>query len=472
MKNSTKRTAPKNIASYLIAALLIVILSASVLYYTMPSQTATEQKPDIKETIQQTDKFLDIKEVTSKNGITAWLSEDHTLPIISIKFAFSGAGKALDVPEQQGLVQLLTNTLDEGAGNLTSQEFQKALNNNSITLSFSADRDNFYGELVVLDKYKEDAFNLMRLALTDPRFDEEPVHRMIDANIARIKSSMTNPNWIAARIMNDSAYRGHPYAMNSGGTITSLPRISGAALDDFRRKHLTKDRLIVSAAGAISANELKKTMEDIFGSLPKRGAKKNITDTSLQNSGKIFLYKKDIPQTIIRASLTGIDRNDPEFYAAYIMNFILGGSGFGSRLTGEIREKRGLTYGIHTWLDMMDHIDTLSLSTSTQNENVAEMLSLIKAELIKMQNEPVTDDELETAKSYLIGSAPLGLTSTNKISDLLLSLRLDNLPIDYLDKRAEILEQVTKEDVQKVAKRLLSPDNMIIILVGSPKEVA
>lgn len=417
-------------------------------------------------------KFIDIQTITTDTGIEAWLVEDKTVPIIALNFAFAGTGTALDNPEKQGLTRLASNMLDEGAGDLKSQEFQKRLRDSSISLSFGASRDAFTGSLKTLSVNKAEAFNLLKLALTAPRFDAEPLQRMRTANQSRIRSSLANPEWMAARILNDQAFSGHSYALNSGGTLSSLENITADDLRNLVKTRFARKNLKISVVGDITARELKTTLDTIFSHLPENNNLREIEDINLQNENSIILYEQDhMPQTIIEIVQEGIDRKDPDYHAAQIMNYILGGAGFGSRLMEEIREKRGLTYGIYTYFQEMDHFNGFRVSTSTQNKNVEEMLERTRHEFANMKTQAVTQKELDDAKTYLIGSLPLSLTSTNKISALLLSLQMNDLGPDYLDKRAEELRAVTIEDVKRVTKRILAPETFLTILVGNPENI-
>lgn len=415
------------------------------------------------------DKFLDIEEVKTESGLSAWLVEDHSVPVIAIEFSFKDAGSVRDPADKQGLARLLSNTMDEGAGQIKSEEFQKELRDLSISLSFSNGRDSFGGSLKTLAANKERAFTLLQLALNEPRFDEEPVARMRAANQSRIRSSIADPEWIAARILNDVAYKGHPYALNSGGTLSSLDAITPDDLRAFSKQYLTRDRLFIAISGAITADEAKAFMDQVFLPLPATSEIPVIPAIALQNKGQSFLYDMDIPQTIIQIMQPGIAKTDPGYHNAQIMNFILGSSGFGSRLTEEIREKRGLTYGIYSYFNNMDHFNGLGISTSTANKNADEMLKILKEEWQKMRSYPVTQEELDNAKSYLIGSMPLSLTSTDRIAALLLSIQLDNLGIDYLDKRQDALQKATLDDIFKISQSLLAPENFVTVLVGKPQ---
>lgn len=415
--------------------------------------------------------FIDIKDVKSKSGISAWLVEDHSLPIISMDFAFRNAGAKQDPADKQGLARLASNTMDEGAGEYDSAAFQQALTDNSISLGFGSGRDNFTGSVKTLSRKTDLAFKLLKLALTEPRFDAEPLERMRDSNITRIQRSRGKPNWMAARLMNDIAYQGHPYAQNSGGTLTTLKNITADDLHNFVKTHLSRDNLVIAVVGDITADDLSRTLDDVFGDLPAGENLPQQNDFSLKNEGATVLLEQDMPQTIISMAQNGIARDDPDYYTAAVMNYILGSSGFGSRLMEEIREKRGLSYGIYSGLETADHVNILTVGTSTKNETANEVLDLIKQEWTKMKTTEVTDQELADAKSYLIGSMPLALSSTNNISGLLLGLQLDNLPIDYLDHRADKINAVSKEDIARVSSKLLTPDKMITILVGQPENV-
>lgn len=423
------------------------------------------------QSVQARDQFLDIKEVTSESGISAWLVEDHSIPVIALQFAFKGAGSIQDPAEKQGLVRLVSNTMDEGAGEIESEEFQKTLRDLSISLSFGSSRDHFSGNLKTLSQNKERAFDLMRLALNEPRFDKEPVERMRAANQSRIRSSLSDPGWIAARIMNDVAYAGHPYALNSGGTISSLDAITTEDLRGFAKTHLTKDRLNVAVSGDITEEELKTVLDDIFGALTDTAPKNTVEQLNLQNKNTSFVYKLDIPQTMIQMMQGGISRKDERYHHAQIMNFVLGSSGFGSRLTEEIREKRGLTYGIYSSLSTMDYFNGLGVSTSTANMNAGKMLSLITEQFQKMRSYPISQEELDNAKSYLIGSLPLSLTSTDKIAGLMLSLQMDELGVNYLDEREKAIQAATLDDIFRVSQQILAPENFVTVLVGNPEGI-
>ena len=427
--------------------------------------------PHTNATINADDTILDIQKVKSPNGIEAWLVEDKNLPIISIKFSFKGAGAVNLSTEQQGISQLLSNMLDEGAGDYDSQQFQKALSDHSISLSFGSSRDNFGGSLKFLTREKDKAVELLSLALNKPRFDNEPLERMIQANITRIKSNQGDPNWIAARIFNDRAYENHPYALNSGGTITSLSKITTNDLHNFKNSHLTKDRLHVGVSGNINADELAVLLDKIFNDLPETATKPSLQKINIQNKNNIYFYQKDIPQSIIMIAMDSIDELNEDYYSLQILNHIFGASGFGSRLMEQAREKNGLTYGIYSSLNNSEYLDALTISTSTKNETVGQMLDIIKDEMVKIQTD-ITDEEIKKAKDYIIGSMPLSLTNNDSIASILLNIQLKNRPIHYLDDYKKNIMAVTMDDVLNLAQKLLNPDDMLTIIVGNPETLS
>ncbi|MCB9963876.1 MAG: insulinase family protein [Rhodospirillales bacterium] len=414
-------------------------------------------------------KFLDIQSHTTDKGLSFWLVEDHSLPIVALEFAFDGAGAALDPADKQGLSRLASNTMDEGAGDLSAEAFQNELRTQSISLSFSSSRDTFGGSLKTRATTLEQAEELLHLALTQPRFEDKDIQRMKDANIARIRESLSDPEWIAARFVNDLAFAGHPYALNSGGTLSTLQALSSKDLKAFVTTRLARKNLKIALVGDLSVAQASALVDKVFGGLPEAPATTtSVADLTLQHSGQTYLYDLDIPQTVIQGVLPALNRKDPDYYAFQVMNQILGAGGFGSRLTEEIREKRGLTYGIYTYLTQMTHVDYLTLGVSTANENAGEVLRLAATELSKMATSDVSEKELSEAISYINGSLPLTLTSTSNIAELLLGMQLDDLPVDYLDHRAAHFDAVTAADVRRVAQKYLKPESMMTMIVGAP----
>ncbi|MBI1327581.1 MAG: insulinase family protein [Alphaproteobacteria bacterium] len=413
---------------------------------------------------------LPIQQIKTKSGITAWLVEDKTTPVISLQFSFKNAGSKWDVPDKQGTAQLLSNTLDEGAGKLDAKTFQKKLADESIGLVFTSSRDDFGGSMQTLRSKRNLAFDLLKIALTEPRFDTEAVERMRASNLSRLRSNMTDPDWLASRLMLSVLFKDHPYGMNTGGTLASLRTITPDDLRKFKEAHLTRDKLVIGVSGNINAAELEKYLEKTFASLPEKSSEPDISPATFPQASAPLLYQQNIPQTIIRIAMPALDATSPDIAKADVFNHIFGASGFGSRLMENVREKAGLTYGIYSGFLHLDHADLLQVSTSTKNITAGQLLALYKKTAHDMQTTPPAEQELQETKDYLVGSIPLELTSTEAIASFLLTLQLDNRPVDYLTHYISELESVTAEDVKQMAGALLST-LPLIVLVGMPEGV-
>lgn len=416
-------------------------------------------------------KILNIQELKTPGGFDIWYVQDKTVPVVTLSFAFRG-GIAQDPPGMPGLAYMVSILLDEGAGPYDSQAFQQELQKHAINLNFNAGRDAFFGEVKTLTKNKEKAFELLKLALTVPHFDAEAISRMRAAHMARIRMESGDPNWIVARAFNGSVFEGHIYAQPGRGNLESIGKITREDLRAYVDKNFARKNLMIAVAGDIDPEELKTAVDNIFSALPEKPDLQKVPDVKkLQYQGKTILLDMPVPQTLIVMGQVAVPRNDPDWYAARLVNFVLGESGFGSRLMEEVREKRGLTYGVYTSVINQDHADLIQLNTSTVNDKTSEVLALIRAEWKRMAEQGPTQQELDNARAYLIGALPLQLTSTDDITQTMLGLQLDELPIDYLDKRQEHLKSVSLDDTKRVAKKLLNPEALATVLVGQPGDI-
>lgn len=413
-------------------------------------------------------KVLDIQDLKTSKGITVWLVEDHTLPVLALSFAFH-SGAATDPAAASGVSQLLSNTLDEGAGQMTSKQFQSALRDNAIDLGFSSGRDSFTGSMRTLLRHKDDALKLLKLALMSPRFDADAVERMKQANLVRIRSSMNDADWIGARIMNDRMYAGHPYARNSGGTLASMAKMTPADLKAARARHFARDELLVGIAGDITKDDAMKMVDDVFGDLPATAKLAALTASVMPAAAKPVFYLKDQPQTNLSMAWPGIDINDPDHYATVVMDYIYGGGGFSSRLMNDVRESKGLTYGIYSGMINMDHADRFTVGGSMLPQNVQPTIDAVKKIATDMQNADVTEAELKAAKDYLTGSLPLHFSSSMNIAGALTSLQLNGRPITALDDFRDKINAVTPADIRRVAGRIFKTDPIIVLVGAKPQ---
>jgi len=410
---------------------------------------------------------VEVQRVVSPGGIEAWLVEDHTNPIIAMEIAFKGSA-ALDPQDKAGLAHMVASTIDEGAGPLDSQAFQGELDNLSISLRFDAGIDSFGGSLETLTENRDRAFELLRLALTEPRFDEEPVERIRSQIIARLSRESEDPNSIAGRTLRRLMFPDHPYGRPAHGTEASIARITKDDLRGFVERRFGRDRLFVGVVGDITPEELGKALDETFLALPAKAAPFEVPEAEVTAAGETVVIAKSIPQSVVALGQDGIRRDDPDYYAAYVVNYILGGGGFSSRLVEEVREKRGLAYSVYSYLAPYDHGAMVYGGTATQNARVGESLELIRQEWRRMAEKGPTAEELEAAKRYLTGSFPLRFSSSDNIAGMLVGMQLEDLGIDYLEKRNDYVEAVTLEDARRVAAELYRPGALTVVVVGTP----
>ncbi|KKJ77800.1 hypothetical protein WH95_05040 [Kiloniella litopenaei] len=410
---------------------------------------------------------VDIIQVTSPGGIKAWLIEDRTNPIISMKFAFAG-GSSVDPVGKEGLANLVAATIDEGAGDYDSQAFQARLNDLSISLGFDAGREFFSGELVTLKKNKEAAFELLNLSLTEPRFDQEPIERIRTQISLVLKQRQDDPGYKAQTTLRNLYYPNHVYGRANDGTPESLKKITTSDLKGYLAENIAQNNLTVAVVGDIDRAELGALLDQAFSGLSKKSKPFRIPGASPAIKGGTIILDEDIPQSEILMAQKGISRDDPDYYAAFIVNHIFGGGSFSSRLYQEVREKRGLTYSVGSYLSLLDQAPLLMASVATQNERVAETVRIMKEQWSLMAEEGPSAQELKDAKTYLTGSFPLSFTSTGRVANILLAMQLNDLGIDYLDQRNEYLEAVSLEDAKRVAKELFKPDEITVVIAGRP----
>lgn len=408
-----------------------------------------------------------IERVVSPGGIEAWLVEEHALPLVAVEFAFRGGAK-LDPEGKAGLATMLSGLLDEGAGDHDSQAFQERLDDLAVELSFSASRDAFYGSLQTLSENTEESFDLLRLALTEPRFDAEPVQRIRAQLVAMLAAAEEDPQAVASKAWFRAAFPDHVYGRPPEGTPETLAAIDRADLLAWLRRHLARDVLEIAVVGDITPEALGRLLDSTFGALPARAEEVAVPPPAPERPAGRIVIPMDIPQTVIQFGGEGFLREDPDFIPAYVLNYALGGGGFASRLMEEVREKRGLAYGIYTYLLPFDLTGLLMGGVATENASAAETMALVRSVLAEVRENGLSDAELADAKTYLTGAFPLRFDSNVSIAEQLLTIQLDDLGIDYVNQRNALIEAVSQDDIRRVAARLLDPGDLLVVMVGEP----
>ncbi|MGZ3215214.1 M16 family metallopeptidase [Paracoccus sp. T5] len=412
---------------------------------------------------------IEIQEVTSPGGIQAWLVEDDSIPFVALDIQFKG-GASMDASGKRGAVNLMTGLLEEGAGTRDATQFAQAVEDLGARLSFEAGDDSISVGFQALSETRDQAADLLAQALTQPRFDDQAVERVRAQVQAIIRSEANDPNSIAAKEMAQQAWGDHPYATSINGTRESVASIGRQDLVVAKNRTLARDRVIVGAAGDISAEELGPLLDRILGGLPEQATAPLPEPAELQLTGGVTVIDWDSPQTVVSFAGPGLPIDHPDYFAAFVANHILGGGGFSSRLMAEIREKRGLTYGVGTSLASGLYGQTWQGGMAGSNATTAEAVDLIRQEWSRM-SEGVTEQELADARTYLTGEYPLRFDGNGRIASILSGMQLIGLPIDYINTRNEKVEAVTAEDVARVAGEMLDTDQLRFVLVGRPEGI-
>ncbi|MEM6696520.1 MAG: pitrilysin family protein [Pseudomonadota bacterium] len=409
---------------------------------------------------------VDIQEVTSPGGITAWLVEAHEIPFVALELRFKG-GASLDEPGKRGAINLMTGLIEEGAGDLSAQDFSVAQEALAAEFSFDIGRDSLSISARFLTENRDASVDLLRMALVEPRFDEDALERVRGQVISGLRADATDPDEIASEAFNAYAFGDHPYGTKLEGTIESVTALTRDDIVTAHRNVLSKDHVYVGVVGDITAEELGVLLDKLLGDLPDTGAPEpEMAEVAF--TGGVTLVPFDTPQSVAVFGHEGIPRDDDDFFAAFVMNEVLGG-GRSGRLMEEVREKRGLTYGVYSYLMDADFADLYVGRVSSSNNVVAEAIDVITEEWRKLATQGVTPEELETAKTYLTGAYPLRFDGNARIARILVGMQLSDLSIDYIATRNDRVNAVTIEDVKRVAARLVRPENLHFVVVGQPE---
>ena len=410
---------------------------------------------------------VEIKEVRSPDGFKAWLVEEPSIPFTALEIRFKG-GSVLDRPGKRGAIHLMAGLIEEGAADLDATEFTAALESLAASFEFDTYDDSFSISARFLTENRDEAIDLLRKAITEPRFEESAVDRVRSQVLSIIASDEKDTSKIAGASFEALAFDGHPYATKKEGTAEIVSALTRDDVVNAWKDVFARDRVYVGAVGDITPEELGAIMDQLFAGLPGEGSPMPAT-AEYQLTGGVTVIDFPTPQSVAVFGHEGITRHDPDFFPAYVLNHIVGGGGFGSRLMDEVREKRGLTYGIGSYLLPMDYGALYLGQVQSQNERIAEAIDVIRDQWRQIAEGGVTKDELENAKTYLTGAYPLRFDGNAPIARILVGMQLDDLPIDYVETRNDKVEAVSLEDIQRVAARLLKPDELHFVVVGQPE---
>lgn len=414
---------------------------------------------------------VDVQSVPLAGGAEAWLVESRDVPLVTVRMAFREAGGTSDMAGKEGRARMLAALLNEGAGEMDALAFQQALEDHAIQMSFSADEDMLLVSMDTLAEHVDKAFELLALALTRPRFDEDAVMRVKAQMHSALRRMEEQPGYLAGRALAEAVYAGHPYARPAEGSHAGIDAVTREDLQAHRERYLTSGNLIMSVVGDIDAAQLKALMDKHFAGMPAQfRPQHNVPPLKLKAAGQTEVQKRAIPQTVVLYAGEGISRDDEEFYAAYVLNHLVGGGTLTSKLGDEIREKRGLAYYAYSQLQLLDHGAVFAGGFGTRNDQAAEALRVLMDTLRASAEGSISQDEVDAAKSYIIGAYPLTLSSNAGIAAMLQVMQRFRLGKDYLARRNALIDAVTREDVIRVARRLIKPGQLTVVAVGDPAQ--
>ncbi|MEH6833600.1 MULTISPECIES: M16 family metallopeptidase [Falsihalocynthiibacter] len=408
-----------------------------------------------------------IQEVVSPKGITAWLVEEHSIPFTAIEIWFKG-GARLDEPGKRGAINLMTGLLEEGAAGLNAQEFATAREELSASFGYTVFDDTLVVSTRFLTENQDEAIELLRTSLLEPDFNPDAIERVRGQVESIIRSNEKSPNDIASNTLNSMAWGDHPYATPRVGTLETVAGITRDDLIQAKANTLSLDRIYVGAVGDISPEKLGEVIDTLLGSLPEVGP--DLPEQAVYGlpKGGETVVPFDTPQSVALFAHEGIARDDPDFFPAYVLNQVLGGSGLGSTLMDEVREKRGLTYGVSSFLAPRDQGALIMGQVASANERIGEAIAVIRDVWADMAENGVTEQQLEDAKTFLTGAYPLRFDGNGTIAEIMVGMQAEDLPIDYIATRNDKVNAVTMEDIKRVAKRILRPDDLHFVVVGEP----
>lgn len=409
---------------------------------------------------------VDITPVTTESALSAWLVEERSIPFVALELIFAG-GATIESDEQAGAVNLMTALLEEGAGDLDAQAYAARTEELAARISFSSGRDSVTVSARFLTEDAEAVIDHLRLALTDPRFDENAIARVRGQVLAGLRRENLDPNTLASRSFAQAAFGAHPYGRETNGTAESVAALDREALLSAHQGAIARDRVFIGAAGDIGADELAALLDRLFEGIPETGATIPERAAFLADPG-LEVIPFDGPQSVVAFGHDGIARDDPDFLTAFVANEVFGGGRFGTRLMRTLREERGLTYGIGAFLSSGALGESYQGRLSTDNANVEIVIELLREEWARMGREGISQEELERIQTYLTGAYPLRFDGNSSIASIMASMQYQGFDQDYVNIRNELIDALTLEEVNSVAARLYDPEALFFVVVGQP----
>lgn len=411
--------------------------------------------------------IIDIQPVTSEGGIDAWLVEDTSIPFVAIDLWFDGGG-SIDLPGARGATNLMMGLLEEGAGDMDATAFAAELEGLAASFDFETYRDDVVISVQMLTQNRDEVLALLREALMNPRFDDDAIERVRGQVLSVIESDATDADSVSSETFAALAFGDHPYGSSLQGTRESVAALTRDDLVTAHRNALSRDRVSVGVAGDMTAEDLGPILDALLGDLPESDVVMP-GPAQVDLSSGVTVVDFASPQSAVFFGHAGVSRDDPDFFTVFVINQILGAGGYRSRLMDEVREQRGLTYGISTWVGLSKSAPMLNGAFNSSNGVVSEAIDVVRAQWASLAENGVTEEELAAAQRYMTGAYPLRFDGNGRIAGTLAAMQADNMPIDYITTRNDNIMAVTAEDVRRVASEVIRPEDLHFVVVGQPE---
>jgi zinc protease len=381
------------------------------------------------------------------------------------------AGNTAVPGDKPGLASITASLLTQGTTKRTASQISREIDFIGGSLSASGGEDFASAGLRVLKKDIRTGLDLLSDVLLNPVFDQKEIDRKVSETLAEIQRQKEEPSVVANNAFAKAVFGGNAYGRTNEDVAAYLPNLSRQDVLSFYTEHYCPDHAVIAVVGDVTEKEIVPLLNEYLGSWRRKGQTlpAPVQPPAIERTA-VKKIDKDITQANIAIGNIGISRENPDFYACLVMNYILGGGGFSSRLMDNIRDNRGLAYDVHSGFAAQKEPGAFMVTIQTKNESANEVIAETLKEIRRIQSEPVTDKELNDAKAYLTGSFPLRMDTSAKIAAMLTSVELFNLGLDYPQKYPVLINAVTREDVQRVAKKYLHPDSMVIVVVANQEK--
>lgn len=411
---------------------------------------------------------LDIKRTELSNGLIVLNSEYKSLPIVMVTLVIK-AGSVNESAEKSGLANLVAELLTEGTKNRTSREISEEIDFIGASLNATASADYTMVTLSILKKDLQKGFEIFSDILLNPVFPENEILRKKEQIKGFLIQLEEDPSFLADRALKKQIFGEHPYGRILEGSVNTIDKIGRADIIAFYSSYYSPNNSILSVVGDISTDELNNLIEKYLNGWKKVEVPSSDILCPLFNKPekKVIKINKDLTQANIVFGSSGISRNNPDYYAFFVMNYILGGGGFSSRLTQTIRDDMGLAYDVHSFLSAYKEGGVFQVGLQTKNESANIVIDEILKQIKNVREEYVSENELQEAKSYLIGSFKRRLDTSRKIADFLAITEFFDLGTDYVEKYPLYIEAITKDDILKVAQKYLSSEDFVLVVVAN-----